>query len=255
MSIIPFNDNHSYVIRSLPIKSDQRRNRDDLGRTKEDCLFLKQFETIFLAASNGDLDKCQKIVNAGYCDFNAFSVGRYTTVSGKSLDQISPLEIAKRYGHQKIIDFFKSKMNQGPKRIPQRNPDLSTRVALGITKKLQDSYSSDVENEYSKQLTKSQCFSQLSELDKKIFESSMFAYSCLSTTDLNAFTYAAITSPYTNGDLQADLVKKLKLKDTADKIEALKKLIEQPFKGNYNHRKRVEILALVEFLEMNEDLR
>ncbi len=250
MSVIPFDGGGSFVVRSLPVKQDQPGLVDDLGRTREDRKFLKRFESIFLAAGAGDLDKCQKIVSKGFCDLNAFSVGRFATGSGKSLDRISPLGIAERHGHQNVVSFFKSQMNQGLKSIAKVEREISD-------KKLQASFngfqtqSSFSGYGYHQQLSQSKYFGNLSEEDRKLYESSMFSYSCLSPMHLHNITLAAIASPYTDDELEENLQNITNLEENAEKIVSLKNLIEQPFKCKYDNRKKVEIMALLEYLEMH----
>lgn len=249
MSVIPFDGGASFVVRSLPVKQDQPRLVDDLGRTREDRKFLKRFESIFLAAGAGDLDKCQKIVSKGFCDFNAFSVGKFATGSGMSLDRISPLGIAERYGHQNVVSFFKSQMNQGLKPMAKVEREISDKKLEASFNGLQTQSSSGYG--YHQQLIQSKYFGQLSEEDRKLYESSMFSYSCLSPTHLHNFTLAAIASPYTDDELEENLQNIINLEGNAEKIASLKNLIEQPFKCKYDNRKKVEIMALIEYLEMH----
>lgn len=108
-SIIPFDTGHSYVVRSLPLEPTEYRFEDKMGRTTEDRKFLEQFESIFLAASKGDLRVCKAVVDQGFCDFHAYSVGRYGTKQ-KRLDNISPLQIAQDSEHTHIVEYFKKVM-------------------------------------------------------------------------------------------------------------------------------------------------
>jgi len=111
-SIIPFDTGRSYVVRSLPLERTEYRFEDSMGRTEKDKAFLNQFETLFLAASKGDLATCKGVVDQGFRDFNAYSVGRFGTGGGSSLDNISPLQIAQDRGHTEVAEFFKKFMSE-----------------------------------------------------------------------------------------------------------------------------------------------
>src|ERR1700722_2146417 len=66
-SIIPFDSGRSYVVRGIqPNERTEFRFQDHMGRTAADREFLQQFERIFLAAANGDLAKCQRVVQEGF---------------------------------------------------------------------------------------------------------------------------------------------------------------------------------------------
>lgn len=107
-NIIPFGSGKSYVVRDLLIENDvEHRFTDKLGRTEKDRQFLVQFETIFLAAATGDLSKCQTVIDEGFRDFKAVSFGKFQTDSGEKLDDVSPLNIAVRKKHNKIVALFR----------------------------------------------------------------------------------------------------------------------------------------------------
>lgn len=108
-SIIPFDSGRSYVVRGLPVKYDaEYRFTDRMGRTEKDRRFIEQFERVFLAASEGDMEECQRVIGEGYHDFDAVSFGRFGTASGQYLNDISPLQIAERRKHFQIVELFKT---------------------------------------------------------------------------------------------------------------------------------------------------
>lgn len=113
MSIVPFDTGRSYIVRSIPVEQAQYHIIDRLGRTQEDREFLERFERIFYAAAEGNLAKCQEVVQEGFRDFKAYSIGKFTTPSGKALDYISPLKVAKLNKRQDVVDYFKAQY--GPK--------------------------------------------------------------------------------------------------------------------------------------------
>lgn len=107
-SIIPFDSGTSYVVRSLDTNEQTpHRVTDWLGRTTQDITFLSQFERIFLAAGAGNLDKCKQVVDEGFRDLHAFSVGRFGTEAGERFN-VSPIEIAKIKGHAHITEYFQT---------------------------------------------------------------------------------------------------------------------------------------------------
>jgi hypothetical protein len=114
--IVSFDSSRSYVVRDLEDRErTEYRFEDGMGRTEKDRRFIEQFERIFLAASQGNLKECQEIVAEGFHDFNAYSIGRFGTSSGKSLDKVSPFKIAEMRGHTKVTQYFHGKMKPSQK--------------------------------------------------------------------------------------------------------------------------------------------
>jgi hypothetical protein len=118
--IVPFDSGRSYIVRGLENRERTKyRFEDSMGRTEQDRRFLEQFERIFLAAGQGNLKECQEVVAEGFQDFNAYSIGRFGTNSGKSLDKISPFKIAEMRGHTKVTQYFFEKMGSSQKSSDQ----------------------------------------------------------------------------------------------------------------------------------------
>jgi hypothetical protein len=110
-NIVPFDGNTAYVVRSLsPEKREGDFHIDSMGRTEQDRKFLDQFEKLFYAAASGNISKCRQIVEKGFCDFNAYSVGRFSTPSGRPVDYTSPLQIAEAMEYHHITKYFQKKL-------------------------------------------------------------------------------------------------------------------------------------------------
>jgi predicted NAD-dependent protein-ADP-ribosyltransferase YbiA (DUF1768 family) len=107
-TIIPFDTGRSYVVCDMPERQEKYKIHDTLGRSEEERKFLVSFERIFYAAAVGDLKKCKEIVEEEkFGDIDAYSIGKFgNQVSGKSLDYVSPRQVAQMNGHTHVTDYF-----------------------------------------------------------------------------------------------------------------------------------------------------
>jgi hypothetical protein len=122
-----FDNGQAYVFGKIP--KEKYRVVDQLGRTNEERKFLDAFVKIFIAATHGDLKKCQVIVEEEkFSDIDAYSVGRFRDQNKEPLDYMSPRQIAKLSGYTNITDYFISKFGVLPE------TSTKTNIALNLTK-------------------------------------------------------------------------------------------------------------------------
>src|SRR5690348_14717735 len=77
-TIIRFDDGLSYVVRSFPPPQENHQLVDSMNRTEEEKRFLNLFVRIFYAASSGNLEECQKIIEKEkFNDIDAYSVRKF----------------------------------------------------------------------------------------------------------------------------------------------------------------------------------
>lgn len=109
---ILFDDGSSWVHRGFPEKNDADScPKDAMGRTEADRRFLNQFESILLAADKGSRGECQKIIEEGYYDFEAYSVGRFKA-GFEHLNNVSPIRIAMLRGYFHILELFNKTVDE-----------------------------------------------------------------------------------------------------------------------------------------------
>lgn len=148
-TIILFDSGSAFVVRSFsPTQEEKYRIVDTLGRTQEEKRFLDSFERIFIAASTGDLKKCQNIVEKeNFNDIDAYSIGKFSDQrSGKSLDKISPRQIAQINGYSNITDYFSKRFDSyhESKNIAQK-PVFNLELASEEDKKTYESHKKSFE--------------------------------------------------------------------------------------------------------------
>ena len=96
-TVIPFDSGKSYVVCSLPERQEDYKIHDKLGRSAEEIKFLDAFERIFYAAAQGDLKKCQAIIEEEkFPDIDAYSVNKFANqVNGQSFGAITSWKCAR----------------------------------------------------------------------------------------------------------------------------------------------------------------
>lgn len=107
-TIIPFDSGRSYVVCNLPERTENYKIHDKLGRSQEEIKFLDAFERIFYAAAQGDLKKCQAIIEEEkFPDIDAYSINKFANQgSGQSLDYVSIRKVAELNNHTHITEYF-----------------------------------------------------------------------------------------------------------------------------------------------------
>jgi len=101
MHSVFFDSENSKIFRGFDLIVD----RDHRERTEKDKRFLEQYDTIFLAAANGNLRTCLEVIQEGFRDFSAYSIGRFRAKEGDFLN-ISPLQMAVINKHFAIVHLF-----------------------------------------------------------------------------------------------------------------------------------------------------
>jgi hypothetical protein len=130
-SIIPFDSSgFSYVIREIEGAQLERTDLDELNRTAEDRQFLQDYETIFLAASLGDLATCKAVVKRGFKDLHALSISRFGSDPGVYLEHVSPFLIAALTGQDKVLAYF-NKVLQKNACTGKQMPETSCSTKFG----------------------------------------------------------------------------------------------------------------------------
>ncbi len=118
---IYFDNRKSYVIGRLP--KERYRVIDTKGRTPAEKKFLDAFVRIFLAVSDGDLHKCQAIVEKEkFSDVDAYSVGKFVKGNNEPFDFVSPRQMAELKGYKIITDYFASKFGVFPEPSKKNTP-------------------------------------------------------------------------------------------------------------------------------------
>jgi hypothetical protein len=212
MSVIPLVSGKSYIMTNKPIKQETYKPIDELGRTPAELKFVNQFEKIFYAAAWGDVNTCKQIVNEGFDDFYAYSIGRFTTFSGKPLDNMSPLQIATFNQRLNVIAFFILQMSKnGAKSVTEPKKEMPKQVALTTVTERCGQINQPESQPQNSQI---QYYAQLNHEEKKQNE--------------------------------ADLIKNYY---NVQIIEFLKKIINESFNHTYPVASLIEMMALVDYLE------
>ncbi len=101
-TIILFDSGRSYVVCNLPKRQEDYKIHDKLGRSQEEKKFLDAFERMFYAAAQGDLKKCQAIIEEEkFSDIDAYSVNKFANqANGQSLDYVSVRYVAEMNKHK-----------------------------------------------------------------------------------------------------------------------------------------------------------
>jgi hypothetical protein len=254
MSIIPFDSGRSYVVTSIPVKQQQYRFTDNLNRTEEERKFLEHFERIFYAAASGDLNNCQKIVSEGFCDFNAFSVGKFGTPSGESLDNVSPLQVAEFNKHQNVVDYFRSHMSKIGKSGAELEQEMTELAAVDAVRKRSNEVNQAF-NESQPQNSRSRYYAHLNHEEKKIYDNHMDGLSRAHKSLLTLYDHAAraIKCSYNDNELKENLQALQAIENSyrcdVETIEFLKRRIEQPFNCSYAKERRIQTMALADYME------
>lgn len=266
MSAILFDNGRSYVVPSIPVKQQEYRVIDSLGRTQEDRDFLKRFESIFYAAAFGDLGKCKKVVNTGFCDFNAYSIGRLVAPSGVFLDHISPLQIAKLNNNQSVVEYFKSQMTLRKDSEPMHKKEM---LAADTASKRQaeinssfnalqrrDSDSEDKGGIASSVRTMSLEGGKGTAEERVSYQNHMNFLKekmpTFSIAEKSLYIMTVLTGSFTSDELEDALAELTYLNTDQKQLKFLKDRCTQPFNCKEGARKKSEMTALVDYLESNK---
>ncbi len=272
------------VTRTIPVQQSTVRLTDHLGRTQEERRFVKHFDKVFNAASIGDLPACQKIVKKGFRDFNAYQLGK-----GKSLDNVSPLQIAKTNKHQHIVEYFNSQMNPGTEseevyaEVDLKKSLLNGSPAQSEKSEEDDFNPEEFHDELSHKLTAVNAASSDDDSQPLPMRTTTTAPRRRNSSGLDKASYAyesirihqehleflnqkmptlnprerslyikeAITNSFTAGELEDNRNQIIQLDTEKKQLEFLEVRSIQPFHGMNGNQKRMEMAALTDWIKTN----
>lgn len=114
-TVVPFN---SGVVRKLP-EIKEPKGVDKLRCIDLDRNRFADYQIILLAASKGDVKKCQEVINRGFRDFDAKSNRRYGIEGNEKFCGLSPREVAKE--RSEILELFDRYSFKVPTQLSKKN--------------------------------------------------------------------------------------------------------------------------------------